>query len=163
MMNEMRKLMETLEQINEAPPRKKVRLRAKPKQVKKKVRKTVQRRGSKVWMYGDEELEKVSGPIPVSFILAYIEAVSIDDYDKQTDLIDTLADNTSGQFARVFDYSFHDHDVPDMKKVLAGGSEGFGETEYIAGFGPTKAKAKAAYDEYTQDATEVSDEGDWDY
>jgi len=166
-MNEMRKLMETIEKINEAPPRKKVRLRAKPKLVKKRAGKTQARKikkgGKKVWMYGDEEMEKVSGPIPVSFILAYMEAVSTDDYDKQTDLIDTLADNTSDQFARIFDYSFHDHDLPAMKKVLAGGSEGFGETEYIAGFGPTKAKAKAAYDDYVQDPEEARDEGDWDY
>jgi len=165
----MRKLMEAIEKINEAPPRKKVRLRAKPKLVKKKAGKTQARKikkgSKKIWMYGDEEFEKVSGPIPASFILAYMEALSTEDNDKEIDLTEILAEKTTDQFARIFGNSLFGspEDLADMKKVLAGGSAGFGETEYIAGFGPTKAKAKAAYDDYVGDPEETRDEGDWDY
>ena len=166
-MNEMRKLMETLEQINEAAPRKKVKLQLRPKKKvgKKKAGKKMPRASKKIWMYGDEEQEKVSGPIPVSFMLAYIEASSADTYDKEIELIDTLAVNTSDMFARIFNYSFHGspEDIAGMKKVLAGGSVAFGETEYIAGFGPNKAKAKAVYDDYLDDPEDAQDEGDWDY
>jgi len=149
-MNEMRKLMETLEQINEAiPPKTRRMTKAAPPK--------------KVWMYGDEDFEKVSGRIPVAFIEAYMEAVQAEDYAAEDKLLSALRKNTSGTFVSVFRYSFPYVDqLPAMKKVLAGGSDGFGETEWVAGYGPTKAKAKAEYDNM-QDSSEAHDEGDWDY
>ena len=162
-MNEMRKLMETLEQINEAPPGKKLRKRAKPKLVKKMAGKKMQTSGRKVWMFGDEDFEKVSGRIPVAFIEAYIEAVQADDNEEEDKLISALAKNTSNTFANVFRYSFpYSDQLPEMKKVLAGGSAAFGETEWIAGYGPTKDKAKAQYASMLDDDSE-EESGDWNY
>jgi len=153
--------METLEQINEAPPRRKIKKLPKKKLMKKKASQSATL--SKVWMYGDEDFEKVSGRIPVAFIEAYIEAEQADDYEEANKLISALAKNTSNTFANVFRYSFpYSDQLPMMKKVLAGGSGGFGETEWVAGYGPTKAKAKAEYDNM-QDSSEAHDEKDWDY
>jgi len=161
-MNEIRKLIETIEKISEAPPRKKVRKLRKKKLVRKKAGKKMQMSGKKVWMFGDEDFEKVSGSIPVTFMQAYLEANQADDYEKREELIATLAKNTSSAFARVFQYAWpYSDELPEMQKVLRGGSAGFGEAEFVAGYGPTKAKAKAQYALMQDDSEEESD--DWDY
>lgn len=139
-MNEMRKLMEAVAN----PPQK---LTEGP---------------AKIWFYGDEDFEVVSGPVPAKFFAKWIDTVE-NDYDKLDDLAEILASKTSREFARVFNFTMsYESDIPLMKSVLQGGSGGFGEAELVAGMGPTKAAAKKEW-EALQDNFEVEDEDDWDF
>lgn len=122
-------------------------------------------RGSapKYYMYGDEDFEIVTAVIPSDILISFLEAAAKDDRKVRDEIVTKMRNQVA---RRVLYYSLMEH--PDIlkryiKAVKSGKSFGAGETEYVAGFGPTKPLAKQEWQNMqTPEDDEDWDDEDWD-